>query len=208
MVTVREIISDKSYVRIHLDDGRDYWIQKNDFPLTEFYEGDTYDKTQFLKKISICQYPRALNYAVSLLARRPYSKKEILFRLVRRRYTEEVADLVVYKLQKEGLLDDESFCEQWIRFRLDRRYGPDVIKRELKMKGISEEVILNVFRKFDSETELDNAVILAKKVLKHVCSVDDKRKIRHKAVTSLVRKGYSWETAQNAVSIAEKSCPD
>ena len=143
-------------------------------------------------------YSRALNRAVAMLARRPCSKKEILDRLRRAGFAEETADLVLYKLEKEKLLDDEAFCVQWIRYRISGKYGPAVIRRELRMKGISEDIIDSAFAGLDEEAEQENALAVARKAWKRTKPTDDIRKNRQKVITALVRKGYSWEAAREA----------
>lgn len=149
-------------------------------------------------------YARALNRAVAMLARRPCSKKEIADRLRRAGFAEETAELVLYKLEKEKLLDDEAFCEQWIRYRLSGKYGPAVIRRELRLKGISEDMIDSAFDLLDEEDQRENALSVARKAWKRTKPTDDVRKNRQKVIASLVRKGYSWEEARIACSLAEK----
>lgn len=204
MVTVLDISPVRTFVRIHLDNGEVYWLRKSDLQVCRFEEGNQYDLNRFLSQISLCQYPHALNHAVSLLARRPYSRKELLTRLLHLKYTEEVADLVIFKLEQERLIDDQAFCEQWIRFRRERKLGPALIRRELKMKGISDDMIQKTMDETDSEADSDNAVILAKKAWKRIRADEDIRKSRQKITAFLVRKGYSWDTAYSACKKAEK----
>lgn len=205
MVTIQEIGFVRMYVSIRLDNGELYWLHKNDFPMCGFEEGSEYETDAFMEKIRICQYPRALNHAVSMLARRPYSKKEIVTRLLHLRYTDEVTGLVIYKLEKENLIDDQSFCDQWIRFRLEKRFGPSVIHRELRAKGIPENVIQESFNALDSETELKNAFSLAEKAWKRIDSGNNIYSNRQKVRSFLVRKGYDWDTACAACKAAEDS---
>ena len=75
MVTVLDISPVRMFVRILLDNGDVYWLRKNDLQECSFEEGYQYELNEFISQIRLCQYPRALNHAVSLLARRPYSKK-------------------------------------------------------------------------------------------------------------------------------------
>lgn len=149
-------------------------------------------------------YARALNRAVAMLARRPCSKKEIRDRLKRTQFPDETVDLVIYKLEKENLLDDEAFCAQWIRYRLSGRYGPALIRRELRLKGITDDIIESSFSCLDEEEEQNNAVTLARKAWKRAKSTDDKYKTRQKIISFLVRKGYKWETARSACYQAEE----
>ena len=202
MVTIEEITQFRKFCCISLDSREKYWIRMSDLELSGFRIGAEYDMNEFLHLIRICQYPHALNHAVSLLARRPCSKQEILNRLLRLKYTKDVSELVVYKLEKEHLLDDEEFCIQWVRFRQDRGFGSSVIRRELKMKGVSDETVDRVLMIQDPSKEYNNAVRLAKKAWGRFSS-DETRKNRQKTILLLVRKGYDWDTARAACAEAE-----
>ena len=203
MVTIVETELIRAFCCIRLDNGTRWWIRQEDLPLSGFHEGLSCDEESFRHQLRLCQYPRALNHAVSMLARRPCSRKEIADRLKRLRYTEEVAELVVYKLEKENLIDDAAFCDQWIRYRLSSKYGPSVIRRELRIKGISPDMIDKAFEAFDRDEEEENALKLAVKAWKRVGTAGDKRKNRQKVIASLVRKGYGWEAARSACEKAE-----
>lgn len=204
MVTVTEMENVRAFCCVHLDNGTRWWIRRDDLPQAGFREGASYDEAVFQERIRICQYPRALNHAVSMLARRACSRKEISDRLKRLRYTEEVAELVIYKLEKEKLLDDAAFCEQWIRYRISSGYGPSVIRRELRMKGISSGMIDEALADRPPDEEDEIAVRLAEKAWKRAGSAGDIRKARQKVIAALVRKGYSWDTARAACEKAEK----
>ena len=204
MVLISEIRTVRSFCCIVLDNGEQYWLRRNDLACTEFREGSSFEPETFKEQIRLLQYPRALNHAVSMLARRPCSKKEIMNRLIRLRYSEDTAELVLYKLEKEHLVDDAEFCEQWIRFRLARHTGSAVIRRELKIRGIPEEMISSALDRLDPEDEQCNAVSLALKMMKRYCSEPDNLKRRRKVIESLVRKGYDWDTARAACETAEQ----
>ena len=203
MVRISEIKRVRSLVCILLDSGESFWLYPEDLEGTEFTENREYDSGSFLQWIRIRQYPRALNLAVSMLARRPCSKGEIIRKLLSRKFTGEVAELVVYKLEKDKLVNDSEFCDQWIRYRLDRGYGLSVIHQELRMKGISEGMISSAFERLDPDEGQENALQQARKYWKRIRDGEDLRKGRQKVITSLVRKGYDWDTAREACRKAE-----
>ena len=204
MVIIKDIQKDRSYVCISLDNGMQYWLKKEDLEDAGICAGTEIAEDHFNQLIRLKQYPRALSNAVAMLARRPCSKGEIRKRLREKRYTEEVSELVIYKLEKERLLNDEAFCEQWIRYRTERCCGPELIRRELKSKGISDDIIDSALRHADQETETESPVIIACKAWKRIRRDEDIRKSRQKVILSVVRKGYSWETARKACDTAEK----
>ena len=204
MVTIQEIVKNRSRVTVRLDNGEQFWLTQSDLLSQGCYEGQEFDPETFYHWIRVCQYPRALNQAVSMLARRPCSREEIRRRLLFHHYTEEIAELVLYKLEKENLIDDVSFCEQWIHYRQQRGYGPSLIKRELKMKGIRDSVVQECFDRMTDDDSPDHAVLLARKARKKLRLSDDDRKNRQKVIQYLVRKGYDWDTARSAASAAER----
>ena len=203
MVRIMEMNSSGSYTSILLDNGDKYWLRNEDLPGTGIFENAEMSSESFFHWVRVRQYPRALNQAVAMLARRPCSTGEISCRLSRNRYTSEVIELVIYKLQKEHLLDDVDFCRQWIQYRLNHGYGPGVIRRELRFKGIAQDLIDTALGSLDEEEGMEKAESLARKAWMHRKPDEDLRKCRQKVIGLLVRKGYSWDIARAACTSAE-----
>ena len=204
MVTITEISRIRSAACIILDTGEKYWIRYDDLSDAGFYPGRTYNAEEFIQQIQVLQYPRALNSAVAMLARRPCSKGEIISRLKQRRFAEDVAELVIYKLEKEKLLDDRDFCEQWIRYRQNCKYGVSFIRRELISKGIPEDLIEFALANREISDEQINAELLAEKAWKRLKPDEDRHRSREKVIASLLRRGYGWDLAKTACDVAEK----
>ena len=204
MVTIREIRLVRSQICIVLDTGETYWLSREDGIISGFAEGAEISQEDFCRHVRLCQYPKALNDAVAMLARRPCSTGEITARLHARRYIPEVVGMVLRRLEKENLLNDEDFCAQWIRYRSDHRYGPSRIRRELRMKGIPEDMIDAALDRMDPDEDRDHALALARKSWARMKPDEDSRKSRQKVIASLVRKGYDWETARAASDAAEQ----
>ena len=204
MVKILEIRPVRSQVCIVLNTGESFWLHQEDLQDTGFTENAEIDSDSFFHWIRIRQYPRALNLAVSMLARRPCSKGEIQQKLLHHRYTPEVTELVLFKLEKEKLVNDADFCDQWIRYRFGRRYGPSAISRELRLKGIPEWMIQEALEKADPDESAYNAFSLALKQWKKNGSGDNIYKTRQKIISFLVRKGYSWSAARDACMKAEQ----
>ena len=204
MVTIREIRRDRRYSMLVLESGEQYRFRTEDLAGTGLCEGAVLEEQEFHKWIRLLQYPRAINIAVAMLARRPCSKGEIENRLLRAGVIPEITELVIYKLEKEKLLDDEAFCEQWIRYRKEQRYGPVRIRQELRIKGLPSQLIDSVLERTEEpDEEENNALTLARKAWTRIKPGEDLRKSRQKVIVSLVRKGYSWEAARTASDAAE-----
>lgn len=104
-------------------------------------------------------------------------------------------DAIIDRLSDNGYLDDESYCENEVLRLKAGLNGSDKIRRELKLKGIDEQLIEDVLAKYSDEE--DNAKILAEKLLKSHKSASS-RKSADLIRTKLVQHGFSVEMA-NAI---------
>ena len=205
MVTILSITPDRSRFCISFDDHDQIWLHREDLNALHWTEGMVLSKEDVDSSVTVYQYPRALNKAVAMLARRPCSKEEIRKKLLFTGNSEYVTELVLYKLEKEKLVNDEEFCELWVQSRRRKKYGPARIFQELKMKGIDEEMIRSALERTELPEQEECLLQLAEKKLKSMKKDEDPRKIRQKITAALVRKGYDWESASRACkSIMEK----
>ena len=198
MGRVSALIQLRNKIHVEFDNGRKYILKKTDlldFPLRENEEVD--DKA-FHQFVLLHQYPDALNTAVAMLARRACSRKEIADKLKAHGCCEEVTALVLYKLEKENLLNDQDFSEQWTRYRSGSHYGPAKIFRELRMKGVDEETAREAVDSIHEEDLAQKALDLAMKGFAKMKPGEDPRKARQRILRSLVSRGFDWDTAKEA----------
>ncbi len=189
-------------IKICFESGWEVWLNKNSVPPFPLLEGSPVNRESFLKYILLHQYPSALNTAVAMLARRSCSQKEIEDRLYYHHYDEEVVSLVVCKLNKEKLLNDEDFTSQWVQSRM-KKYGASRIKQELRLKGIDTDTASAALEELYSEDEqFENAVALAKRKIKSIPVEKERGKIFQSVTGMLIRKGFSWDMAKKAVNHA------
>lgn len=91
--------------------------------------------------------------AFRFLARREYSRAELGFRLAREAECPDDVDSVLSELEAEGWLSDSRYVEQILNARLGR-YGREHILRELREKGVGEDLILAAMPRI-MDVELD-----------------------------------------------------
>lgn len=192
-------------LQVLLESGNKYIVRKkdvHDFPL---YENTLINENDFCSFILKRQYRDALNDAVAMLAGRACSKKEIRDRLIRRKYMEETADLVIRKLEYENLIDDHEFCVQWIQYRMNHHYGARRIIQELKLKGIPEDIATQILNQYDQDEIFEKALYIVNKELAKSKTETDPRKSRQRIYQLLVRRGFSYDTAKHACDRAFSS---
>ena len=77
---------------------------------------------------------------MDFLARREHTGKEIFSKLQNRVESVEILKAEIMKLEKEGLIDNQRFSEQYIYSRSLKGYGPLRIEQELRQRGVSENI--------------------------------------------------------------------
>lgn len=83
----------------------------------------------------------ALEVAVRLLARREHSKKELWNKLKQRGFDNDTIDEALLVCETRKLQSDARFAEMLCRARIQRGYGPTVIRALLREAGVLDNII-------------------------------------------------------------------
>jgi regulatory protein len=134
---------------------------------------------------------RAKDICFTLLTARPRTRAELRTALLRKGISEEIAEQVLGKFDKAGLIDDASFAEMWVRSRHTHQgLGRRALAMELRRKGVDDTIAAEAVAAVDEEAEQERARELVRKKLRGLGHVDETTKIR-RLVGQLARKGYS-----------------
>lgn len=131
--------------------------------------------------------------AMSYLAAREHSKKELLQKLHRRFDDAVLVEQAVQQLSDESLQCDDRFTEAFTAMRKRKGQGPIRIAFELQQKGISSELV----ETYVYETPHHEWVELAKDVcLKKYGCVAEEYAVKAKQMRFLQYRGFSGDTIQ------------
>lgn len=206
---VREIIEKKRSAVYVMESGEQFWITRSQMAERETIEpGQEIDTDELRQWLLPRQYPAALNDAVALLAQRAHASGEIAQKLRRKLYMEDTIEMVLYKLEKERLLNDEAFAREWAASRARSQIGRSRILRELRMKGISQQMAELALEELDEEEGDEAAVSLARKLLRRYGREADERKAMQKILAAMARRGYGYEDSQRAIENAIEMLDD
>ncbi|TWP44479.1 regulatory protein RecX [Lentzea tibetensis] len=134
---------------------------------------------------------RAKDICYSLLTARPRTRLELRNALLRKEISEAVADEVLGKFSRAGLIDDAAFAEIWVRSRHEHQgLGRRALAMELRRKGVDDDLVAEAVAAVDPEAEEERAREIVRKRLRTMGGVDETAKIR-RLVGALARKGYS-----------------
>ena len=135
---------------------------------------------------------------MNALGRREHSANELRTKLQQRFKSAgpEEINAVIERLQTQGLQDDGRFAEMFIRSRVNRGKGPDLIRRELDQHGLSAVDTEAMFAEYAEDWKTKALYQLEKKY--QPADMDDYA-TKSKAKQFLYRKGYDSDTCSRAV---------
>ncbi len=143
---------------------------------------------------------RAFNSALDLISMRIQSQCE-LKRKLKRKYSEDAAEFAVNRTVELGLIDDERYAEIYADELLNRKkYGVSRIKQELRLKGISGDIIENVISSLDIDAKESIIDLINKKYSGQLSDEKGRRRV----VAALQRLGYSYSDIRNAIGEFEE----
>lgn len=135
---------------------------------------------------------KVTNYALNLLSYRQRSEKEIYLALKRKGFDETYINYSINYCIKNNYINDKSFAKSFINDKLNlNKLGPERIKYELILKGISKDIIEELLI-IDSDKQYEMAIELAQKKLPSY-KKDKPEAIYRKLSALLQRKGYSYD---------------
>lgn len=82
----------------------------------------------------------ARNAAIRLLARREHSVTELERKLAQRDHEADAVAEALAGLAAEGLQSNDRFAEAYVYSRVQKGYGPERIRAELRERGVSDSL--------------------------------------------------------------------
>jgi len=204
---VTELRRDRGGYRVTVNDTETFRLSNADFEALPLADGQALDWEQYKHDLLLRQYPEALNRAVGYLAARMRSTGEVERKLIGRGYLPDTVEMVLYKLEKESLLDDAAFANAWARTRAARQLGRARILMELRGKGVANDVAEAAVAALDEDEQADAVTALAVKLLKRYDSLSAPETLR-KSLAAMQRRGYSYGEASRALQRAAEENGD
>ena len=199
MDVITSVVRERSKFRVTVNGDTDILVQGAIFRERPLHEGEPIDLEEYDNWLMVRQYRQALDRAVAALACRAHSKHELECKLLRAGYRPCTVEMVLYKLETEGFLDDADFARQWVEARTARRLGSRRIAQELRHKGIDAQQAEAALAEVDEDKQLAAAVALVEKAAARIRPGEDPRKAAARISGMLARRGYGWDIARQAI---------
>ena len=134
----------------------------------------------------------AMTIAQNALAVRAKSRGELAAQLKRRGIPLDVAEDVLDRLARSGLIDDLDFARQWSRSRLSsKKISKRVLAQELRKKEVADDLIAIALDEISTDDEYEAALQLGERKARSLQNYAED--VRERRITSaLARKGYNY----------------
>lgn len=139
----------------------------------------------------------AYQHALKIIAYRDRSVAEVRQHLRKKKIPGENIDNAIYRLNKNGLLDDNRFSLMWVENRNEfRPRSHRMLALELRKKGIGDDIIAQVLENTTADEEL--AYNAAQKQIRRYRTLEW-QDFRRKLGSFLARRGFSYGTVNLTV---------
>lgn len=131
-----------------------------------------------------------MSIALYALAPRAKSRDELCKHLLKRGVEADNANAVLDSLELQGLLNDLEFARLWSESRQRaKKLSKRVIASELRVKGVSQDIINEVIEEIDDESEYSQAFLLAQRKFNSISHLE--AEVVYRRISGLLaRKGY------------------
>ncbi len=158
--------------------------------------GQSLTDEELFELIKKSEAHRASEKALYLLEYRARSKKELIDK-VSEVASKETAEQTADRMEELGLIDDHEFARVFVRQLFSvKKFGKRRVVQELRIKGISSEIIDEVIEEYEDEPIEKIKMLLEKKYR----GFADDEKIKRRAVSALQRYGYSFDEIREGMS--------
>jgi|SRR5690242_9047134 regulatory protein len=142
------------------------------------------------------------------LALAPRSRKQLRDKLRQRNCPDDVAEAVLDRMTEVGLVDDEAYAGLLVRSQqAGRGLAKRALARELRTKGVGDEIAKATLDAIDPDEEVVQAERLVAKRLPSLHGLDATVQVRRLA-GMLARKGYPAELSMRVIRQALAQAPE
>jgi regulatory protein len=148
--------------------------------------------------------PSAYNYALNLLAARPYATRALHRKMIQKKYPAADADDVIRRLVDNGLLNDAKYAEQYARSKImSTGASKRRLQQDLFRKGIAGEIATTAIASVIEQDEIDPGAVIERVAKKKLAQLGDLEPLvlRRRLFAFLARRGYGVDEIKSVVSL-------
>ena len=182
--------------RIDFSEGEPAFINSDIITKFNIKSGMELPESAWEQIVHANEFRRARERALYLLDYRDYSYIE-LYKKLENNYDEDICFEVVDSLAKVGIINDRRYAETLAeKFVAIKKFGYYRAVREMKLKGISQEMADEVLSTYQDSTQERIFELLSTKYARKLEDENGVTKVKN----ALVRQGYSYNDINAALN--------
>lgn len=200
-ISVQKHNKERYSVFTHSGKGEEYAFSVDEDVLIKYQlkKGMELDDLSITEMLYQDDIRKAYNLAVNYLARRMRSEGEVREHLHKKEVADPVIQEVIHRLYEFKFLNDEEFAKAFVRTQMNTTdKGPDLVKAELKKKGIKDHILAQAMAEYPLESQVEKAEQLGSKFAAKN-SRDSSKILKQKLEQHLLRKGYPFQVISIAL---------
>ncbi len=183
-------------VHIYIDDEYRYTVDGNYWYSEKWHKLKEIDEEELAALESAVSFRRAFNAGMNLLSYRAHGKKELVNKLVSKKYDRSSAEKAVERLEELKLINDADFAEMLAKHLSERKgYSEKRVIQELLHRGIDRQTAENAVLTLDKNADERIIELLEKKYCRYLGD----EKGRRRTFNALLRLGYSYSDINSAI---------
>ncbi len=190
-------------VRVTLLSGDAFTVPRAVFRLHPLKAGEAIVVEEYQRRIARDAYEQGMQKAVRALTARERTERELHQSLKKAGYAEDVIERIVSYLKERRYVDDERYANQLAQSMKSRR-STRRIAQTMQHKGIGRSAMLSALEHVDEGAQEILLQQLAQTYLRKHPDMSTPQE-RSKAIAHLVRKGFSYDNAREALQNATKT---
>lgn len=202
VMTVTDIVygDNKKYV-IYLNDAPAFELYKSEIKSCLIEKGQDLSCEQQQYILEQVLGKRAKKRAMHILEKHDKTEQQLREKLSEGRYPQVCIDMAMEYVKSYGYINDYSYAERYVAYRSGSK-SLNMLKRELLAKGIASGIINEVLE----QEEVDEIATVMKFLKKKLISAEEvTREKKEKLTASMMRKGFSYRTIEQAFRRLEET---
>lgn len=202
-MTVTEITEETgSRVRIRMDDEFAFVLYKGELPVYNIRKDQELEEKAFLKIMREVLPKRAKLRAMHLLKNRSYTSHQLLDKLRKGGYPDEIAREALQYVTDCGYVDDRQYALDFVEYHKKSKSRKRILS-DLRQKGICANDAAKAWEETVGEdaNQLEKEQILALACKKHFAAETATYEEKQKFMAFLFRKGFTIEAIRSVLSL-------
>ncbi|KAF1303851.1 MULTISPECIES: recombination regulator RecX [Enterococcus] len=195
MITIVRISKGKgNFYKVEFSNGEALRVSEDLLVRYRLLKGMELSEEEFQKVKKSTGYDLGLQLAMNYISYQLRSEKEVRSYLKEKEIEAHDRDTILQRLKELKVVDDRVYGESYVRTQMRTSdKGPTVVKQQLRLKGLSEDLIEEVLHLYTFDQQLEVAKHVAEKSLRRIHGKSHKETIQ-KIRTALMQKGFSGDS--------------